>query len=363
MDYERLMKRALQLAKRAEGETAHYPMVGALLVKNGEIISQGYFKKPGEPHAEVKAIEKAGSNARGATLILNLEPCAHYGTTPPCTEAIIRAGIKKVVAGMIDPNPLVCGKGFKRLRSAGIEVVSGVLEKESRWLNRHFVKYITTGLPWVILKLASTIDGKIADRFGNSKWISGEEARKYVHQLRKKVQVVMVGIDTVLKDDPQLTVRLVPTKNQPRALVIDSRLKIPLSAQVLSRSGTIIACRSDARTNKQKQLKKIGAEIITTTSDSSGKVNLRQLMRKLGKKKIASLLCEGGAHLAGELLEQGLVDELHFIFAPLLLPDGKSLPLTMGKAPWKLNRAISLYQPGFRRLGKDFLFTALLREV
>ncbi len=362
MDYERLMKRALQLAKRAEGETAHYPMVGALLVKNGKIISEGYFKKPGEPHAEVIAIEKAKNRARGATLILNLEPCAHYGTTPPCTEAIIRAGIKKVVAGMTDPNPLVCGKGFKRLRSAGIEVIEGVLEKECRWLNRHFVKYITTGLPWVILKLASTIDGKIADRFGNSQWISGEEARRYVHQLRKKVQVVMVGIGTVLKDDPELTVRLVPCKRQPQALIIDSHLKIPSSAKVL-RSGTIIACRNDASKKKQKKLKKQKIEILTTSPNASGEVNLKKILKKLGEKKIASLLCEGGAHLAGELLEQGLVDELHLIFAPYLLVDSRSLPMLLGRSSRRLEKKIPLYQPSFRRLGKDFLFTALLQEV
>ena len=362
MNYETLMKRAIALARRAEGQTEHYPMVGAVLVKDGEIISEGYFKKPGEPHAEVVAIRKAGKKAKGATLVLNLEPCAHYGRTPPCTKAIISAGIKKVVAGMIDPNPLVCGKGVAQLRQAGVEVIVGVLEKECKMLNRHFVKYITTQTPWVILKLALTADGKIADRYGNSKWITSEQARKFVHQLRSKVQVVMVGINTILQDDPLLNVRFVSSRNQPKALIIDSHLRIPLSAKILSRPKTIIACSKNCSKKRKEVLEKRGAEIIEVPSSQNG-LSLKSLFKKLGRRKIASVLCEGGAHLAGSLLEEKLVDEIYLFYAPKLIIDEKALGAILGKKARKINKMLELINPKYRRIGSDFLLNGLLREV
>jgi len=366
MNDEKLMKRALLLARRAEGFTEHYPMVGALVVKAGEIISEGFFERPGEPHAEVRAIQKAGANAQGATLVLNLEPCSHYGRTPPCSDLVIRAGIKKVVAGMMDPNPLVSGRGFRKLRGAGIEVISGVLEEECRSLNRHFVKYITTKTPWLILKLAVTADGRIADRNGASRWITGGLARSYGHKLRSKVQVVMVGAGTALMDDPALTVRLKRNRAQPRALVVDESLRIPLSARVLKRSDpgmVIIACTKNADLKKKALLSRLPVELIETKPDQNGLVNLKELMKKLGQRKIASMLCEGGAELAGALLEQGLVDEIAFFYAPKILADEKAQAMTSGKIPRKLSQALPLYQPEIKRIGGDFLLTAFLREV
>jgi len=366
MDYEFLMSRALMLAQKAEGETEHYPMVGAILVKNGKVIAEGYFKGPGKPHAEVNAIKKAGKRARGASLIVNLEPCCHYGRTPPCTDAIITAGIKEVIAGMKDPNPLVNGGGFRNLRNAGIKVRSGVLERECRFLNRHFIKFITTRTPWVILKLALTADGKLADRYGDSKWITDEPARRYVHKLRSKVQVVMVGIGTVLKDDPELSVRLGGKKRKPRPLVVDEGLRIPLRAKVLrtqAEAGAIIACVEKADTKKKRTLEKLGAEVIETKADKNGLLSLKELLRRLGEKKIAVLLCEGGARLAGGLLERGLVDEVQFFYSPKLLIDGKGLVGVMGEEARKIQEAISLIQPKIERIGLDFLLSGLLREV
>ncbi len=356
------MKRALYLARKAEGGTEHYPMVGALVVKSGRIVSEGYFEKPGEPHAEVKALQKAGSRSRGSTLVLNLEPCSHWGRTPPCAELVIRSGVKKVVAGMRDPNPLVSGRGFRKLKASGIEVVSGILEPECRVLNRHFVKYITTGKPWLILKLAATADGRIADRSGTSKWITGEPARKYVHRLRSKVQVVMVGAGTSLKDDPSLTARLQGKAHQPMPLIVDGFLRTPVVARAFQ-SPALIACSSKAGARKKIELARLGVRIIETRSDQNGRVNLKELMTRLGKIRIASVLCEGGAELAGSLLDQGLVDEIAFFYAPKILADEESRAMIAGKIPRRLDQALPLYQPELRRIGNDFLLTAFLHEV
>jgi len=366
MDYEFLMSRALMLARRAEGETENYPMVGAILVKNGKVIAEGYFMGPGEAHAEVNAIQKAGREARGASLIVNLEPCCHYGRTRPCTEAIIGAGIKEVIAGMTDPNPLVRGGGFRNLRNAGIKVKNGILEKECRFLNRHFIKFITTSSPWVILKLAMTADGRLGDRYGDCKWITDEPARRYVHRLRSKVQVVMVGIGTVLKDDPELSVRFGVKKRNPRPLVVDEGLRIPLRAKVLrtqAEQGAIIACVGDADAKKKKALERLRIEVIETKADKSGLVSLKELLRRLGEKKIAVLLCEGGARLAGGLLEQGLVDEVQFFYSPKLLIDGRALAGVMGEKLRRIEDAVSLKEPRMERIGSDFLLSGLLREV
>jgi len=366
MNHEILMRRALVLARTAEGFTEHYPMVGAVLVKNGKIISEGYFKQPGEPHAEVKAIRSAGHGAKGATLVLNLEPCSHFGRTPPCADAIIKAGIKTVIAGMTDPNPLVKGSGFKRLRRAGIEVVSGVLEKECRMLNRHFIKYITKGTPWVIIKLAATADGKIADRAGNSKWITSGPAREFVHWMRGRSQVVMAGIGTVLKDNPRLSARPEKKYHQPRPLIVDEMLQIPLSAKVLktpAKCGAIIACTRRAPQKKKIALQNLSATVIETRPDQNGRVDLKELMKKLGGMKIASVLCEGGSHIAGAMIEQGLADEIMFFYAPRLLADARALTMLSGGKSRKIQKAITLCNAKVGGIGPDFFLNAFLREI
>ncbi len=255
---EKYMRLALELAKKAEGKTSPNPMVGALVVRGKTIVGKGYHHRAGEAHAEILALREAGDSAQGATLYLNLEPCDHYGKTPPCSRAILKAGIRRVVAGMKDPNPLVAGRGFSRLRKAGIRVDVGVLEKECQELNAPFRKFITTGKPFVFLKMAASLDGKVATRTGHSRWISNEVSRNYVHHLRQKVDAVMVGIGTVLKDDPLLTVR-VPEIKRPRhplRIIVDSRLRIPLNCRLVRTAGqypTLVATTAAASSSKIKR--------------------------------------------------------------------------------------------------------------
>jgi diaminohydroxyphosphoribosylaminopyrimidine deaminase/5-amino-6-(5-phosphoribosylamino)uracil reductase len=354
------MKRALALAQRAEGDVKHYPMVGAVIVKNGKKVGEGYFKGPGQPHAEVEAIKAAGRKAKGSTLILNLEPCCHYGRTPPCTQAIIRAGIKRVVAGMKDPNPLVNGKGFRALRQAGIELKTGVLEKECKRINEVFVKYITKQEPFVILKAAATLDGRIADRAGHSKWITGRESRKEVHRLRDRVDVVMVGAGTVLQDDPRLTVRLAGGGRHPRPLVVDARLKVSPKARVFqtpAKGGAMVATTARAPGWKKRMLKDMGVEVLTVRQDKNGTVDLKALMQRLGKLEAASLLIEGGTGLFTSALESGIVDKVILFYAPRLLVDGKARSILSGRRTTKLEMAIGLSEMEYKRLGEDLMVT------
>lgn len=352
------MKRALSLASKARGEVGHYPKVGALVIKGGRVVGEGYFKGPGEPHAEVVAIRRAGKNAKGASLVLNLEPCCHFGRTPPCTATVIGSGIKCVVAGMEDPNPLVCGGGFRELKKAGIKVISGILEKECRELNRHFIKYITSQLPFVILKLAATLDGKIATRNSKSRWITGESSRRLVHELRSNAQVVMVGKGTVIKDDPELSVKLLRNTYQPRPLVVSSKLNIPLSSRFLStpaKGGAIIACTELAPSKRIKNFEAIGAEIIVVKANSKGEVDLKDLMKKLGERKIASVLLEGGARLSGSALDDQVVDHIMIFFAPKIIGDEKARSMVEGRKVLSLGNSILIEKPEVRWVGEDLL--------
>jgi len=266
------MRRALRLAGRGAGEVGHYPMVGALVVKAGRVVGQGWFERPGEAHAEVKAIRAAGRQARGATLVLNLEPCCHWGRTPPCTDTVIRAGIRRVAAGMTDPNPKVAGGGFRRLRQAGIEVIAPVLETECRKFNEVFVKFITTGRPFVLLKAGATLDGKIATRSGESKWITGAAARREVHRLRARVDAVLVGAGTVRQDDPGLLARLPGKIRQPRPVVVATTLEISLRSKFLApvsrRGRPIIAATRRASAKRIRAFEAAGAEVLVLKSDA-----------------------------------------------------------------------------------------------
>jgi len=327
-------------------------------LQNGKVVGQGFFQGPGKPHAEVNAIASAGQRARGATLILNLEPCCHYGLTPPCTEAIIRAGIRRVVAGMKDPNPLVNGKGFRALRRAGIEVITGLLEAECKRFNEVFVKYITTKTPFVILKAAVTLDGRIADRFGKSNWITGPEARACVHRLRDIVDVVMVGAGTVLADDPRLTVRLAGKGRNPRPLIVDSRIRVSAKARVFNSTaagGAMVATTAQAEARKRKLIRNAGAEILIVRKDRAGRVDLKALMRELGTRKIASVLMEGGAELFTSALENGIVDKMILFFAPRLLLDGKARSMACGTHVRRLEQALKIRDMQVKRVGADFM--------
>lgn len=354
------MRRALALAKRAQGDTGHYPMVGALIVKNGRLISQSYFHLPGEPHAEALAIKKAGNKARGATLFLNLEPCSHHGRTPPCADAVIEAGIKRVVAGIKDPNPLVSGKGFIKLKAAGIEVVSGVLEDECRELNRVFIKYITTRMPYVIMKAATTLDGKIATRTGDSFWISGDKSRKAAHRLRDVCSAVMVGEGTVRNDDCELTVRLAGKGRHPRPVVITKDLDVPLKSRFMStpaQGGPIIFCTKKAKASRVRAFTDLGAQVVAVRQDRKGRADLGAVMAELGKRQIASVLIEGGAGIFGSALRAGLVDEAVLFIAPKLLA-GDGISVTGGQGPAKMADALSLKNMRVKRVGDDLMVTA-----
>jgi diaminohydroxyphosphoribosylaminopyrimidine deaminase/5-amino-6-(5-phosphoribosylamino)uracil reductase len=360
MNDEIFIKRTLRLAAKARGMTSPNPMVGAVIVKNGEIISEDYHRKPGTPHAEALVIEKAGEYARDATLYVNLEPCCHVEKrTPPCTEAIIGAGIKKVIIGINDPNPKVSGKGILELRKAGIFVKSGILKDEAERLNESYIKYITTGKPFVTLKIAMTLDGKIATPEGQSKWITGERARKIVHQMRSSVDAIVTAIGTVKADDPQLTARIKGGKD-PKKIIIDPDLEISINAKIFQTAPeTIIVTKESGIKSKETEIhrkKEIllekGVKIITYDSD---KMNLDRLMEKLGKMEISSVLIEGGSSLNAHALEDGIVDKVIFFIAPKIIGGKKSFSAVGGDTYRKLEEAHVVKKTKMKRIGEDFL--------
>ncbi len=301
------------------------PMVGAVVVKAGQVIGTGYHKRFGGPHAEVFALDQAGQEARGATLYVNLEPCNHYGKTPPCTEKIIRAGIERVVVAMADPNPLVNGGGIRKLREQGIQVEVGLLEAEAKRLNAAFIKFATRKLPYVSLKIAQTLDSKIADRNGCARWISGEKARARVHRWRAEAGAVLVGIGTVLKDDPRLTIRHVKGP-QPWRLVLDSHLRIPLTAHLIRdefASKTLIFTRkTELETEKAGQIRARGVKITGVDEEQEGRLSLKQVLSAAAGMNIAHIFVEGGSRIFSSFLEQKLADHLYLFLAPKFLGNG-----------------------------------------
>lgn len=356
------MHEAHSLARSAEGRTTPDPMVGAVLVKGGRIISMGYHGEVTTPHAEAWAIQKAGEQTKGATMYLNLEPCCHYGNNPPCADLIVRAGIREVIVSMKDPNPLVNGKGFRILRRNGVKVRVGLLEEEARQLNEVFVRYITTKRPFVCLKSALTIDGKIATRTGESRWVAGKEARRYAHHLRNVYDAILVGVSTVLIDDPKLTVRLVKKIKNPIRVVLDTYARTSLKASVLNNRGarTIIIVGPQAPKKRLKALEKKGAEILRVKA-SRGKIDLKALLRKLGKMQITSLLIEGGGEVNASFLEEKLVDKAHFVIAPKIFGGKDARTTVEGDGVETPDQAIYLKRIHQERLGEDFLITGYLR--
>ncbi len=348
------MRRALRLAQKGKGRTSPNPMVGAVLVRKGQVIGEGFHAKAGEPHAEILALSQAGSQATEATLYVNLEPCSHQGRTPPCAPAVIQAGVRRVVVGMEDPNPLVKGRGLEMLRNAGLDVEVGLLEPDCRRLNESFVKYICTRQPFVTLKIASTLDGKIATAQGESKWITGEKARKLVQRLRNESDGVLVGIGTILKDDPLLTPRLKGGKN-PFRIVLDSRLRIPDQARVLEKipEKTILITSAGAPEQRIEELKKKGIQVLILDTVER-KINLRTLLPRLGEMGITSLLVEGGSEVNGSFLREGLMDKILLFFSPKIL-GGQALEMFGGKGIEKLEDAYQIDQIKVKKVGEDIL--------
>ena len=358
MSEEEYMKLALRLARRGLGWTSPNPVVGAVLVKDSRVVGRGYHRRFGGNHAEINALQNASTDPAGATLYVTLEPCCHYGKTPPCVDAIIKNKIKKVVIGTLDPNPQVRGKGVKILNQHGIGAKVGVLEEECRKLNEAHFKYMTTGLPMVTLKFAQTLDGRIATASGDSRWISSEEFRKRVHRLRATSDAVLVGIDTVLADNPQLTVRLVKGRS-PTRVILDSRLRMPPDSEIVRTRDIVpvmIATTAQADSKKVSQLREMGIEILVIQPDEFGEIDLKHLLRALGERNIASLLVEGGAKVITSFLQQKLADKVIVAIAPRVL--GKGIDAVGELNIARLSQDLKLTFQKISRAGEDVVIEA-----
>ncbi|GJL79967.1 MAG: riboflavin biosynthesis protein RibD [Nitrospinaceae bacterium] len=361
---ETYMHRVLELARKGAGRTSPNPMVGAVIVKNGRVVGEGYHKKAGSAHGEIAALKKAGRQAKGAVLYVNLEPCCHFGKTPPCVEAVVAAGIRKVVAGMRDPNPLVSGKGFRQLRRQGIEVVAGVLTKECERLNEVFIKFIRTSRPFVILKTAVSLDGKIATRSGQSQWITGEKARERVHQIRNEVDVILAGAGTIVKDDPLLTARLKKKSavKHPVRVILDNEALVPLNARVFQNVDServLYAAGKTLPVSRKTALIEKGVEILLLKEKKSG-VDLSHLMQVLGERGLTSVLIEGGAEVNASALGAGLVDKVLVFVAPIFI-GGRHAPGPVGgEGISRLAEAFKLKNLTVSPVGNDWLLEGYL---
>jgi diaminohydroxyphosphoribosylaminopyrimidine deaminase/5-amino-6-(5-phosphoribosylamino)uracil reductase len=354
--HQTMMRRALRLARKGVGKTSPNPAVGAVIVKDGAIVGEGWHRRAGTPHAEIHALHQAGESARGGEVYVTLEPCSHFGRTPPCADALIAAGVGRVFVGMIDPNPLVSGRGVERLRAAGIAVETGILEAECRRLNEGFIKRVTTGRPLVVLKSALTLDGKTATRSGDSRWVTSLPARRMVHRLRAEMDGVMVGVGTLLADDPELTVRLVKGRN-PVRVVVDSSLRTPPDARLLAATGGgVVVATVCTDETKVARLATAGAEVLLC-NERDGRVDLADLLERLGSRGVQSLLLEGGETLAGEMLRSGLIDKFLFFLAPKLV-GGEGKGLFAGPGVELMGEALPLRIDRVVRVGGDLLLEA-----
>ncbi len=364
---KRFMRMALRLGEKGLGRTAPNPAVGAVVVRDGQVVGRGYHQKAGTPHAEVHALNEAGLMAKDATLYVTLEPCNHQGRTPPCTEAVLQAGIRRVVIGTLDPNPKVKGGGAAFLRGKGIDVDVGCLEHKARVLIAPFVKHTFTGMPWVRVKVASSLDGKIAAYTGESKWITGEKARAYGHHLRDISCAIMVGRGTVEHDDPSLTCRLKrPGARDPMRVILDSTLVLSPDYKVFTQDSsakTLVFC--DARrcdVKKKVVLEQLGVMVVEVEGDLHKGLSLREVLSRLGAMGVQSVLVEGGGTLHGALFDEGLVDEVFFFFAPKVIGGEKAHSSVGGKGVDSPQRANKIYNLEVKRLGPDVLLHGFLHH-
>lgn len=353
------MQLALDLAQKGVGRTSPNPAVGAVLVKNGRVIGQGFHPQAGQPHAEVFALREAGEDAFGADVYVTLEPCSHYGKTPPCADALIEAGVKRVFVGTVDPNPQVAGRGLDKLKAAGIQVETGILEKECRRLIAPFAKHVLTKMPFTIYKAAMTIEGAIATHCGDSRWVSSADSRYIVHKLRDRIEAIMVGINTVLNDDPMLTTRLPHGAGRdPLRVIVDSQLRMPLCSKMLtmeSTAKTLIATAS-GDLEKRKALESLGAEVLVIPG-SNQRVDLNKLWLELGRRNVQRLLLEGGATLASAALAAGLIDQLMIFIAPKLIAGRPVHGIFSGPGRDKMADALRLSDLRYEQVGEDLLIT------
>jgi diaminohydroxyphosphoribosylaminopyrimidine deaminase / 5-amino-6-(5-phosphoribosylamino)uracil reductase len=360
---ERFMRRALRLARKGEGSVSPNPMVGAVIVRDGRVIAEGYHRRAGENHAEINAITNATEPLAGATIYITLEPCSHYGKTPPCVDALIACRPGRVVVGTIDPNPLVSGRGIAALQSHGIATTVGVLEGACQRQNEVFFKFIRTGVPFVTLKLALTLDGRIATATGHSRWISSPASLRFAHRLRGLHDAILVGAETVLKDDPELTCRLVRGRN-PLRIVVDSRLRTSPGSRVFQdakRSPTIVATTCRATAERRQLFEEKGIEVWEPGEDKAGRVDLRALLNRLGQRKITSLLVEGGAGVSTSFLKEHLVDRLIAIIAPKIVGAGINAVGDLGVR--RMDDAIRLSFESITRRGDDLILDTRFNET
>ncbi len=362
MDY---MARALSLAQLAQGQVSPNPAVGAVIVKNGVIIGQGYTQPPGLDHAEIVALKQAGEEARGATLYVTLEPCCHHGRTPPCTQAIIEAGIAEVHFPIQDANPMITGKGEDALRKAGIKIVTGERADEATELNEAFFKHVTSGTPFVTVKFACSLDGKIATFTGDSKWVSGKQSRKRVQHMRYVRDAIMTGANTIIADNPRLTVRLADkggtTRRQPLRIIVDGQGRTPPHSRIFAEPGKTIVVLADNVTEEIKRpLKEAGAELLELPAPE-GMIDLKALLKKLGEREITSILVEAGGTLVGSLFDQGLVDKVVVFLAPLIIGGAEGRPAVAGRGVACLADCPRLKRVRVARVGEDVMVSGYIK--
>ncbi len=353
------MQRALELARAALGTTSPNPTVGAVIVRDGEIVGEGATQTPPGPHAEAVALRQAGERARGATMYVTLEPCPHQGRTPPCADAIIEAGVAEVRYAMADPDPLVDGGGHHKLEQAAVRVHAGEGEAEARRINEAFIKHRTRGLPFVIAKFAASLDGRIAAASGDSRWVSGPKTRQWSHELRSRIDAILVGSSTVVIDDPLLTARpgARDAKRQPLRIVVDSRGRTPPMARVLSGPApTLIATLERAPEHWRAALRATGAEVLSFPEDGEH-VDLGALLRELAERDVLSLLVEGGGVILGAFFDRGLVDKVHAVIAPMIIGAGDAPAAVAGRGAYRMADALRLRDITVERLGEDLLVT------
>jgi diaminohydroxyphosphoribosylaminopyrimidine deaminase/5-amino-6-(5-phosphoribosylamino)uracil reductase len=363
MDY---MKQALSLAKLALGQVSPNPAVGAILVRDGEVVGQGYTLPPGSWHAEVMALNQAGDKSRGSVMYVTLEPCSHYGRTPPCTRAIIENGVSEVHMAMIDPNPLVSGKGENALEREGIRTYVGECEEEAREINEAYIKFINTGIPFVTAKFAVSLDGKLATRTGDSAWISNSESRKYVHYLRYTTDAIMVGANTVIADNPRLTCRCGGTggevKEQPLRVIVDGRGRIPPASQIFNEKGKVLVVLGESvAEGKKKALIDTGAEMLELP-DRDGILDLSLLLESLGKRNITSVLVEGGGILFGSLFDNRLIDKVVAFIAPIIIGGEGARISVAGQGVKNIAEAIKLKRVSVANFGEDLMVSGYPEE-
>ena len=359
------MGQAIDLARRALGTTSPNPAVGAVLVKDGAIIGQGSTRPPGQAHAEIVALEEAREDARGASLYVTLEPCCHWGRTPPCTRAVIEAGVAEVVAAFMDPNPVVAGNGMAELRNAGVTAVAlpddAPEREQARELYEGFAKHVTTGMPFATAKFAMSLDGKIATRTGDSKWVTGPDARALVQRMRRETDAVMVGANTVLADDPQLTARggdNLPLLRQPVRVTMDSQCRMPLQSQLLRQPGrTLVYTTKAAPAARVRGLEQAGAEVVPVSATAAGLVCPKEALADLGKRGIVNLLVEGGGKVLGSLFDDGLVDKVWAFVAPVIIGGMEAASPVEGTGAELMAHATRLERLSFRQIGPDWLIT------